>query len=108
MIFAVGIDPLREEQPLEGLHMSGLLNGWSPALRAFMIGLTRSGLSGQPDEIPLSGFLAFLRFYTVMRRDSWAFSYMPADAGTCLVRPLVQQVEALGGCLHMGARVTRL
>ncbi len=105
LIFAVGIDPLREEQPLEGLHMSGLLNGWSPALRAFMIGLTRSGLAGQPDEIPLSGFLAFLRFYTVLRRDSWAFSYLPSDAGTSLIRPLVDQILALGGTIRTGARV---
>ncbi len=108
LIFAVGIDPLREEQPLEGLHMSGLLNGWSPALRAFMIGLTRSGLAGQPDEIPLSGFLAFLRFYTVLRRDSWAFSYLPADAGTSLIQPLAEQVRALGGCIRMGRRVTSI
>ncbi len=108
LMFAIGIDPLREEQPLEGLHMSGLLNGWSPALRAFMIGLTRSGLAGQADDIPLSGFLAFLRFYTVLRRDSWAFSYMPADAGACLIRPLVGRLAALGGCLQMGTRVIRL
>ncbi len=108
LIFAVGIDPLREEQPLEGLHMSGLLNGWSPALRAFMIGLTRSGLAGQPDEIPLSGFLAFLRFYTVLRRDSWAFSYLPTDSGSSLIQPLAGQVTALGGCIRMGARVTAI
>jgi isorenieratene synthase len=108
LIFAVGIDPLREEQPLEGLHMSGLLNGWSPALRAFMIGLTRSGLAGQPDEIPLSGFLAFLRFYTVLRRDSWAFSYLPTDAGTSLIQPLAGQVKALGGIIRLGAKVTSL
>ncbi len=106
LIFAVGIDPLREEQHLEGMHMSALLNGWSPALRAFMIGLTRSGLAGQPEDIPLSGFIAFLRFYTVLRRDSWAFSYLPADAGTSLIQPLVEQVKLLGGSIRTGARVT--
>jgi isorenieratene synthase len=73
-----------------------------------MIGLTRSGLSGQPDEIPLSGFLAFLRFYTVMRRDTWAFSYMPRDAGTCLIDPMVGRLEALGGKLTLGAKVSCL
>jgi carotenoid phi-ring synthase / carotenoid chi-ring synthase len=108
LMFAVGIDPLREDQPLEGLKMSDLVSGWSPALRAFMIGLTRSGLSGHPDEIPLSGFIAFLRFYTVLRRDAWAFSYLPADAGTSLIRPMVGRLEALGGSLQMDARVTQL
>lgn len=108
LLFAVGVDPLREDQPLAGLHLSGLLNGWSPALRAFMIGLTRSGLSGQPDEIPLSGFLAFLRFYTVMRRDTWSFSYMPRDAGTCLIDPMVGRLEALGAKLTLGAKVSCL
>lgn len=108
LIFAVGIDPLREGQPLEGHHMSDLLRGWSPALRAFFTGLARSGLSAQPDEIPLSGFLAFLRFYTVLRRDSWAFSYMPGDGGTVLIDPMVRRLEELGGRLALGARVTRL
>lgn len=108
LLFAVGIDPLRESQPMEGHHLSDLLKGWSPALRAFFIGLARSGLSGQPDEIPLSGFLAFLRFYTVMRRDSWAFSYMAGDGGTVLIDPMVRRLQELGGCLILGARVTRL
>jgi isorenieratene synthase len=88
--------------------MSYLLRGWSPALRAFFTGLARSGLSGQPDEIPLSGFIAFLRFYTVLRRDSWAFSYLPGDGGSLLIQPMLGRLEALGGCLSLGRRVTRV
>jgi carotenoid phi-ring synthase / carotenoid chi-ring synthase len=108
LLFAVGIDPLREDQPLEGLHMSYLLKGWSPALRAFFIGLARSGLSGQPDEIPLSGFIAFLRFYTVLRRDAWAFSYLPSDGGTGLIDPMVGRLNELGGSLELGKKVTTI
>jgi carotenoid phi-ring synthase / carotenoid chi-ring synthase len=106
LLFAVGIDPLREAQPLQGLSLSHLLKGWSPGMRALFIGLARSGLSGHPDEIPLSGFLAFLRFYTVMRRDSWAFSYLPLDGGSGLIDPIVERIEALGGKIVLGRRVT--
>jgi isorenieratene synthase len=56
----------------------------------------------------VSGFLAFLRFYTLLRRDAWAFSYLPADGGTCLAEPLAARVRELGGTIQMGQRVTRL
>ena len=108
LIFAVGIDPLMENQPLGGLRMSSMVHSWSPALRAFMIGLTRSGLSGDPDEIPLSGYIAFLRFYSILRRDAWAFSYLPSGGGTALVDPLVGRLQAVGGRLRLGCRVTTL
>jgi isorenieratene synthase len=108
ILFAVAVDPLREGQPLGDLRLSDLMRGWPPTLRAFLIGLVRNGLSGQPEEIPLSGYVAFMRFYTVMRRDAWTFSYMPADGGTALVEPLARQVEKLGGMILRGRRVTRL
>lgn len=106
LIFSVGVDPLVEDQPLGGIKMSGMIRSWSPALRAFMIGLMRSGLSGQPDEIPLSGYVAFLRFYSVLRRDAWAFSYLPNTGGISLIDPLVGRLTAHGGRLCLGRRVT--
>ena len=108
LIFAVGVDPLMEDQPLGGLKLSGLIRHWSPALRSFMIGLTRSGLSGQPEDIPLSGYIAFLRFYSILRRDSWAFSYLPSGGGISLIDPLVGRLHALGGMLRLGVRVTSI
>ena len=108
LLWGLGIDPLGEGQPMEGLWLSDLVGGWSPALRALFIGLTRNGLSALPEEIPLSGFVAFLRFYTLLRRDAWAFSYLPADGGTSLVEPLAGKVRDLGGTIEMGAQVTRL
>jgi carotenoid phi-ring synthase / carotenoid chi-ring synthase len=108
LLFAVGIDPLLEEQPLAKMRLSDLLKGWSPALRAFFIGLTRSGLAASPEEIPLSGYIAFLRFYTILRRDSWAFSYIPADGGSGLSEPLARRIVELGGQIRLGARVVRL
>ena len=82
LILSVGIDPLREGQPMEGMWLGDLVKSWSPALCAFFIGLARNGLPAHPEEVPLAGFIAFLRFYTLMRRDAWAFSYLPADGGT--------------------------
>jgi isorenieratene synthase len=108
LVYALAIDPLAEDQPLAGHHLSDLMWGWSPAVRAFWTGLARNGLSAQPDEIPLSGFIAFLRFYTLRRRDSWGFSYFPADGGTSLCEPLAARLGALGGTLALGRRVTRL
>ena len=108
LIFAVGVDPLMEDQPLGGLKLSSLIRSWSPVLRSFMIGLTRSGLSGQPEEIPLSGYIAFLRFYSILRRDSWAFSYLPSGGGVSLIDPLVGRLRSLGGDLHLGWCVTSI
>ena len=108
LIFAVGIDPLMEDQPLGERKLSQMIRHWSPALRAFMIGLTRSGLSGQPEEIPLSGYIAFLRFYSILRRDSWIFSYLPEGGGISLIDPLVGRLLALGGTLCLGRQVTSI
>jgi carotenoid phi-ring synthase / carotenoid chi-ring synthase len=108
LVFALGVDPLRENQPLEGLTLGGLTRNWSPALRAMFQGLARNALSAQPDEVPLSGFLAFLRFYTLLRRDSWAFSYLPDEAGASLTEPLAARVQSLGGEIRLNTTVDSL
>ncbi|MGD8487572.1 MAG: FAD-dependent oxidoreductase [Anaerolineae bacterium] len=108
LLWGLGIDPLGEGQPLEDMWLSDWVDGWSPALRDLFVGLTRNGLSAHPQEIPLSGFVAFLRFYTLLRRDAWAFSYLPADGGTCLAEPLAERVRELGGTIRLGMRVTTL
>ncbi len=108
LLYALGIDPLREDQPLEGMTMQDVIGGWSPAVRSLFIGLARNGFAGQPNEIPLSGFLAFLRFYTVLRRDAWAFSYLPGDGGSRIIDPMVARLRELGGSLVMGAKVEDL
>ncbi len=108
LLLSISVDPLGEGQPMAGMWLDDLVKYWSPALRAFFIGLARNGLSAHPEEIPLSGFIAFLRFYTLLRRDAWAFSYMPADGGTSLIEPLEEQVRDLGGRVELGACVTGL
>ncbi len=108
LLAAMSIDPLREAQPLEGMTLADFCAGWSPNLQALFAGLARNFNSAHPSQVPVAGFIAFLRFYTLLRRDEWAFSYLPSDSGSCLVEPLVDRIEALGGRMVKGARVTRL
>ena len=108
LIMSVGVDPFREDQPMEGMTLGNYIRNWSPALRAFFTGLARNGLSTHADEIPLAGFLAFLRFYTILRRDAWIFSYLPDDGGTSLIEPLAARVRELGGEIMLGKRVARI
>jgi uncharacterized protein with NAD-binding domain and iron-sulfur cluster len=108
LIMAVGVDPFAEDQPLEGLMLGDYIGKWSPALRAFFTGLARNALSTHADEIPLAGFLAFLRFYTILRRDAWAFSYLPGDGGTTVTEPLAERVKLLGGQILLGKKVDQL
>ncbi|HAE58507.1 MAG TPA: hypothetical protein DCG54_03095 [Anaerolineae bacterium] len=108
LVFALGIDPIGENQPLEGLTLDGLTRRWSPALRALFQGLARNALSAPPEEVPLSGFLAFLRFYTLLRRDSWAFSYLPDEGGASITEPLAERVKSLGCEIRLNTTVDRL
>jgi len=108
LVLALGVDPLREDQPLEDQWLSDLVDHWGPGLRAFMMGLTRNGLSGTPAEIPLSGYVSFMRFYTLLRRDAWEFSYLPGDGGTAVIDPLAKRIEELGGSIQLGAAIDRI
>lgn len=108
LIMSLGVDPFGEDQPLDGQMLGAYIGKWSPALRAFFTGLARNGLSTHADEIPLAGFLAFLRFYSVLRRDAWAFSYLPEDGGTSLTEPLAERVKTLGGAIRLNQRVEKL
>jgi len=108
LVMAVGIDPLTENQPMQGMTLGHLTRNWSPALKAFFLGLARNGLSSHPNEVPISGFIAFLRFYTLLRRDAWIFSYLPDDGGTSICEPLGARIKQLGGEIRLGTRVKRI
>ncbi len=108
LFLALAYDPLCEETPLGERSVAGLLEGWPPRLRAFLAALMRSGLAAHPEDVPLAGFLAFLRFYTLLRRDAWAFAYLPDDADTALVAPLAAALGAAGGAIQTCAVATGL
>jgi carotenoid phi-ring synthase / carotenoid chi-ring synthase len=107
LLMAIGIDPFVEDQPLEGLTFGESLKRWGPAMRALFFGLTRNGLSTDPSQVPLAGFLAFLRFYTVMRRDAWAFEYLPNGSGE-VIEKLSAKIKELGGGIRFRSRVKRM
>ncbi len=108
LVVATGIDPLAENRRLEGKTLADFCKGWPPAIRAFVASLARSGLSAHPEDVPLSGFIAFLRFYTLLRRDSQRFEYLAADSATALIEPMIERIRQLGGEVRLGVRVEHL
>jgi isorenieratene synthase len=105
---ALAIDPLAEHKALTGMSLADYMQGWSPTLRSLFVGLMRSGLAAHPDEVPVSGFLAFLRYYTLMRRDAWVFDYLPGTGGMCIAEPLAEAARRLGAEIRLGTRATGL
>ncbi len=108
LMSAMSIDPLAEQKSLKGMSLADFTAGWSPTLRSFFAGLARSALAARPENVPASGFIAFLRFYTLLRRDAWDFSYLPGTGGTCICDPLAGVARRLGSDIRMGARVVAL
>ncbi len=106
LVMAIGIDPFVEDQPLQNLTFGKALKNWGPGLKGLFFGLTRNGLSIDPDQVPLAGFLAFLRFYTLMRRDAWAFEYFLNGAGE-VIEKLSGKIMQLGGEIRYQSRVMR-
>ncbi|MFN8411700.1 MAG: FAD-dependent oxidoreductase [Anaerolineales bacterium] len=107
LVMSIGIDPFMEEKPLEGHTFGKALKSWGPTFRSLFYGLTRNGLSTDPMEVPLAGFLAFLRFYTVMRRDAWSFAYLPNGGGE-VCKKLSEKIQLLGGEIRLRSKVKRV
>ncbi|MEL6524329.1 MAG: FAD-dependent oxidoreductase [Chloroflexota bacterium] len=102
MLLTVGVDPIKEKIAWDGLTMSDYFLGWTPNLRATFEGLGVNLLAAPKDDISLASFVAGLRFYTMLRNDSWQMSYMPADSHTALIHPLMQHIQAHGGAVEGG------
>jgi len=108
LLLAVALDPFGREIALAGQTLQDFLSGWGPRVRGLFIGLARSSLATRPGEASLAAFIAFLRFYTLLRRDGWRFAYLTTDPGTALIEPLIERFRARGGELILGARVLSL
>ncbi|HMP39089.1 MAG TPA: FAD-dependent oxidoreductase [Roseiflexaceae bacterium] len=108
LLAAMAVDPIAEQHPLKDTTLADFTTGWSPQLQRFFASLARSGLGAHPEQVPAAGFIAFLRFYTLLRRDAWAFSYLKTTGGTGIVTPLVAAITAHGGTIRQDARVIQL
>lgn len=108
IFLTVGVDPIREGKSWDGLTLNDFFTGWTPNLKATFKGLGVNLLAAPVEQISLSGFIAALRFYTMLRRDSWQMSYYPEAAGTSVIAPLVQHIEAHGGHVQRGGTAIRL
>ncbi len=108
ILLTVGIDPLKEKRALDGLTMREYFRGWTPNLRATFTGLGANLLAAHPDEIDLSAFIAALRFYTMLRRDSWQMAYFPDNPHRSVLQPLIDSFTAHGGALLQAVTVTKL
>ncbi len=102
ILLTVGTDPIREKVAWDGLKMKDYFIGWTPNLRATFEGLGVNLLAAPKEDISLAGFIAGLRFYTMLRNDSWQMQYMPADSHTSLIQPLIEHIQAAGGAVQGG------
>ncbi len=106
-LLSAGFDPIMEETELPGLTIEDYFRFWTPNLRATFRGLGHSLLAAPSESISLAGFIAAIRYYTLLRRDTWRLSYLPGNSDDCLIRPMIERINANGQVL-LGARVTGL
>jgi carotenoid phi-ring synthase / carotenoid chi-ring synthase len=106
--WATGFDPIKEKNALEGLTFDDFFRLWTPNLKATFSGLGVNLLAAPTDSISLASLIAALRFYTVLRRDSWQLEYFPDSPPKSLIQPLIENIQSAGGEVMLGATVTRL
>ncbi len=108
LAWTAGYDPLREKSALPGFTMDDYFRLWTPNLRATIEGVARNMLAAPDEKITLTGLVAALRFYTMLRRDDWHPHFFPANARTSIVEPLEQAIMARGGVVVRGVTAQRL
>lgn len=107
VMMTVGFDPIKEEVPLDGLKMRDYFRGWTPNLRATFTGLGVNLLASNAEDINLTAFIAAIRFYTMLRRDSWQLEYLPGNAQDVLIGPMIDRINAVGK-VEFGATAIRV
>jgi isorenieratene synthase len=108
LLWATGLDPIGEGVDLDGLMMKEFFRGWTPNLRATFVGLGRSLLAAPSEKITLTGFIAAIRFFTILRRDTWQLDYFPGNPRDCLLQPMIKYIQERDGDIVYGARAKTL
>jgi isorenieratene synthase len=108
VLWTLSVDPIKEGVRFKGLKMHDFFVGWTPNLRMTFSGIGINMLASNAEDINLNAFIAAIRFYTMLRRDSWIMRYLPTNAHDGLIKPLVEQIERRGGMIVQGARAREL
>ena len=108
MLTMLAIDPAREGERVAEMSVRDFLFGWPKMLRAFAGALSRSGLSTSSGEVPISGFIALFRFYSLLRRDSVGFQHLRGDPGRHIIEPMLEALAKRGGHVVYGITATEL
>lgn len=108
IFWTTGFNPISEHSALDGLTMKEYFRGWTPNLRATFTGLGANLLAAHPDTASVTAFIAAIRFYTMLRRDSWKMQYLPGNSHDYLIQPLIDAIEERGGKLIRGATAQHL
>lgn len=108
ILWTVGIDPIEEGIALDGLMMEEYFRGWTPNLRATFTGLGVNLLAAPAEDITLTGFIAAIRFYTMLRRDAWQPCYLPDNPDRVIIRPMSEYIEAHDGMVMRGVEAQAL
>ncbi len=106
--WTAGYDPLGEKSALPGFGMDDYFRLWTPNLRATIAGVARNMLAAPDEDITLTGLIAALRFYTMLRRDDWHPYFFPANSRTSLIAPLEGAIRSRGGAVARGITARRL
>ncbi len=108
VLLTAGFDPIREKIALDGLMMKDYFGGWTPNLKATFVGLGKNLLAAPMENISFTGFVAAMRFYTLLNRESWHPHFFPDDAHTALIAPMIEKLKALDGWIMYGTTAQSL
>ncbi|MBN1566073.1 MAG: NAD(P)-binding protein [Anaerolineae bacterium] len=107
LLWTTAFDPIMEQIDLPGLTIDDYFRFWTPNLKATFRGLGHNLLAAPSEDITLAAFIAAIRFYTLLRRDTWQLGYLPANAHDCVIQPMIDKIEE-NGMVMLGTRAVSL
>ena len=90
---------------LDHISVAEFTRRWPPVLERMIAALTHSAFFRDPSEVSLAAFLTGLDLYVVRDKRNSGFQVWQADTRTCLLEPMVSELSALRGAIHLSAPV---